>query len=341
MDAQTTYSASPGFTGLLAELGVSLAVSSYQSGKLFLLGQVGGRMTLHERHFQRAMGLCASGDSLLMASLYQIHHFRNMLRPGQRINTHYDRCYVPRTSHTTGVLDIHDIGQLADGRIVFVNTMFNCLATLSERHSFKPLWKPSFISDISAGDRCHLNGMAVEEGKVRYVTAVSTTDTPDSWREQRVGGGVVIDVQNDAIICRGLSMPHSPRLHHGKLWLLNAGTGELGFVEQGAFMPVAFAPGFGRGLAFAGNYAFIGLSKPRYQRFEGLPIGDRLLTEKQEARCGVHVIDTQTGRLVEWFHAEGAVIEIFDVATLTGTASPMSLGFQTDEILSLVSHEPL
>ena len=149
----------------------------------------------------------------------------------------------------TGELDAHDIGQLADGRIVFVNTLYNCLATPSERHSFTPIWKPSFISKIVKEDRCHLNGLAMEDGVPRYVTAVSKSDTIDGWRDRRVDGGIVIDVQSGKIVLGGLSMPHSPRLHRGKLWVLNSGTGEIGWIEpvrqatDAKFNVLAFCPG--------------------------------------------------------------------------------------------------
>ncbi len=78
-----------------------------------------------------------------------------------------DRHYVPRVAHTTGDLDVHDIGVMADGRIVFVNTLFSCLATLSPTHGFRVFWKPPFISKLAAEDRCHLNGLAMKDGAPR------------------------------------------------------------------------------------------------------------------------------------------------------------------------------
>ena len=141
-------------------------------------------------------------DTILLATLFQIIKFRNVLEPGQQINNVFDACYVPREIFVTGELDAHDIGQLADGRIVFVNTLYNCLATPSERHSFTPMWKPPFISKIVKEDRCHLNGLAMEDGVPRYVTAVSKSDTIDGWRDRRFDGGIVIDVQTGEIVDR-------------------------------------------------------------------------------------------------------------------------------------------
>jgi len=177
-----------------------------------------------ERTFNRCMGLWGDGQTLWMSSLYQLWHFENVLTPGEQYNGH-DRLYVPRVGYTTGDLDIHDLAVDGGGRVVFLNTRFSCLATLSEKCSFTPLWRPPFISKLAAEDRCHLNGLALDEGQPRYVTAVSTSDVTDGWRDRRRDGGVVVDVRSNQVIASGLSMPHSPRVHQGRLWLLNSGTG--------------------------------------------------------------------------------------------------------------------
>jgi len=339
-----TYSVSAGFIPLLARLNISVAATSYQSGKFYLLGRnPKGGLMLHERLFPKAMGLHVEGNTLLLATLFQIQRFENVLEKGQFINHTYDACYVPRITHTTGVLDAHDVGLLANGEIIFVNTRYNCLATTSPRHSFTPVWKPPFISQIINEDRCHLNGLAMERGWPRYVTAVSRSDTIDGWRDRRTNGGIVLDVETGEIVCNDLSMPHSPRLFKEKLWVLNSGTGELGWVDRkkAKFQPLAFCPGFLRGLAFAGRYAFVGLSKPRYERFEGLPLDDRLKAADSEPWCGVQVIDLETGICVEWFRIDGAISEIYDVAVIAKVACPMSLGFASDDIKGLVTHGDL
>lgn len=335
-----TYSMSPGLSGFLGSWPIALAVSSYQSGKFYLLGQnVDGGLMVHERIFRKAMGICVPDkDTILLATLFQILTFRNMLKPNEQINGVFDACYVPRTIHVTGELDAHDIGLLEDGRIVFVNTAYNCLATPSDRHSFTPLWKPDFISRIVKEDRCHLNGLAMEKGVPRYVTAVSRSGTIDGWRDRRVDGGVVIDVQSGRIVLDGLSMPHSPRVYRGRLWLLNSGTGELGWLEPGTgkaeFRVLAFCPGFVRGLAFHDKYAIVGLSKPRYQRFEGLPLDRRLTETDSEPWCGLQVIDLDTGTCVQWFRLDGPVVELYDVGVIPGVVRPMAFGFASNEIIS-------
>ncbi|MFO1123154.1 MAG: TIGR03032 family protein [Hyphomicrobiales bacterium] len=343
---KATYSCSPGLAAFLATHGMSVALSSYQSGKFYLLGRnAKGGLNVHERYFQKAMGLATAPGQIVLASLFQIIRFENALKPGELVNQIYDACFVPRLCHVTGVLDAHDVGITEDGGVIFVNTRFNCLAGPSTVHSFTPVWKPPFISRIIDEDRCHLNGLAMDRGRPRYVTAVSRSDTIDGWRDRRADGGVIVDVERNAVVCEGLSMPHSPRLYNGRLWVLNSGSGELGQVEMsgsgGSFKPLAFCPGFVRGLAFHGRYAFVGLSKPRYQRFEGLALDRRLQEKNSEAWCGLQVIDLTTGACVQWFRIDGAVGELYDVAIVPGCIQPMALGFASTDILSFITHEPL
>ena len=340
---------SPGLSGFLGANNIGLAISSYQSGKFYLLGQnKDGGLLVDERFFRKAMGICVPDqETLLLATLFQIIKFKNVLEPGQEVNNVFDKCFVPRELYVTGELDAHDVGQLKDGRIVFVNTVYNCLATPSPRHSFTPIWKPPFVSKIIKEDRCHLNGLAMEDGVPRYVTAVSKSDTIDGWRDRRFDGGIIIDVATGEIVIGGLSMPHSPRMYGGKLWVLNSGTGELGWVEPAAnaadakFHVVAFCPGFVRGLGFHGKYALVGLSKPRYERFEGLALDKKLAEADSEPWCGVQVIDLDTGACVHWFRIDGAIGELYDVAVVPGVTRGMSLSFASNEVLGLITHDPL
>ena len=222
------------FSNFLAEQAISLAVTTYQAGKLFLLGvQPDGRLSVFERTLERCMGLCATADSLHVATLYQIWRFQNVLPRGAAHGGH-DAVFSPRMSWVTGDLDVHDIAIGADGRPVFANTLFSCIATVSDTDSFVPLWQPKFISKLAAEDRCHLNGLTLRDGKPAYVTVVGQSDVADGWREHRHDGGCVIDVESNEVVVSGLSMPHSPRLHNGKLWILNAGTGEFGWVDTAA-----------------------------------------------------------------------------------------------------------
>ncbi len=332
-------SASRLFPGWLAEEGLSVAFTTYQAGRLFLIGsKEDGRLSMFERHFPRCMGLWASSESLWLSSLYQLWRFENALEPGQ---THkgFDRLYVPRVGYTTGDVDVHDIAVDADGRVIFVNTLFSCIATVSEIHSFEPLWHPPFISKLAPEDRCHLNGLAMVEGRPKVVSAVCQSDVADGWRDRRTDGGCLIDVENGAIITRGLSMPHSPRIYQGKLWVLESGTGYLGHIDlaTGQFERVTFCPGFLRGLAFFEDFAIVGLSKPRDGRLSGLPLDENLKAHDAEPRCGFLVIDLSSGAIVHWFRIEGLIEELYDVAVLPGVVRPTALGFKTDEIRRFVT----
>lgn len=326
----------------LAEKNLSLAITTYQIGKLFFLGlRANHELSVFERTFNRCMGLCSTTNSLYMSTLHQIWRFENIFDTGQQQNG-FDRLYLPQVGYTTGDLDVHDMGVDAEGRLIFVNTLFSCLATLSETHSFKLLWKPIFISKLAAEDRCHLNGLAIKEGRPAFVTAVSQSDVADGWREFRAKGGLVIDVDSQEIVVQGLSMPHSPRWHNGKLWLLNSGTGDFGYVdlEAGRFEPVSFCPGYMRGLSFHGDFALVGLSMPRYNKtFSGLALDDNLRSHRAEPRCGVQVIDLKSGDLVHWLRMEGVVNELYDIVALPGVRCPMALGFKTDEIRRVLSVE--
>lgn len=346
----TTFSQSGGLMALLAKLDLAVAFTSYQAGLLYLLGHRGGAGHLHQCAIARPMGLARAGDNgLLLSAGHQLIRFANTLAPHERVNDFFDACYVPRTIHMTGELDAHDIGLGADGEPVFVITRMNCLARPDPRHSFAQAWRPGFISALVDEDRCHLNGLAMRDGKPAFVTAASRSDTIDGWRDRRANGGVVIDVAQDRIICEGLSMPHSPRWHDGELWVLNSGTGELGVVEGagkggkgkgvGKFVPRVFCPGFVRGLAFHGGYAFVGLSKPRYQRFEGLALDERLRAADSEPWCGIQIIDLARGVCAEWFRIDGAVAELYDLEVLPGVACPMALAPSSPELVSFVTWE--
>lgn len=319
-----------------AEQRISLAFSTYQSSKLFLIGlKADGQLSVFERTFAHCMGLTAFGDSLLLSSQYQIWRLNNLLPPGAVTPDGFDRCYVPNVAWVTGDVDTHDLGLLADGRPVFVNTLFSCLATVDEASSFRPLWHPPFISKLAPEDRCHLNGMAMDADKPRFVTAVSRTDIHEGWRDHRTDGGVVIDVASSEILCAGLSMPHSPRWYRERLWLLNSGHGEFGYVDtkEGRFVPVAFCPGYARGLAFHGDFALIGLSRPRESRtFQGLPMDARMQAEGIQPRCAIQVVDLRSGAVVHTLSIEGVVAELYDVAVLPGVRQPSAIGLKTDEI---------
>jgi len=329
------------FPAWLAQQGTSVAFSTYQTGKLFLVGlKPSGELSVFERTFNRCMGLWSDGQTLWMSSAFQLWRFENALAPGQW-EAGFDRLFVPRIGYTTGDIDVHDVAVDGEGRVMFVSTLFSCLATTSTTASFRSMWRPPFVSRLAAEDRCHLNGLALEEGRARYVTACSASDVGDGWRDRRRDGGLLLDVTSGQTVLAGLSMPHSPRFHAGRLWLLDSGNGFFGYVDRsrGVFETVTFCPGYARGLAFVGDHAVLGLSKPRQATFAGLALSENLAARGADARCGLIVVDLRTGDTVHWLRLEGAVEELYDVVALPGVVRPTALGFKTDEIRYTVTAE--
>jgi uncharacterized protein (TIGR03032 family) len=312
---------SEGFAELLRGLGISLLVTTYQAGKLVIVREQDGRVNTHFRNLQRPMGLAlsASAERLAIGTAFQVWEFHNVPDVAARLEpkgTH-DACFMPRSSHVTGDVEIHEMAYGRGNELWFVNTRFSCLATIDPSASFAPRWRPPFVSKLEPSDRCHLNGLAMQNGAPRYVTAMGTTDELGGWRANKSSGGVLIDVPSGEVIVRGLSMPHSPRLHGGRLWACESGAGTLGVVDPaaGTIEPVVAAAGFTRGLAFAGRFAFVGLSQVRESAiFSGIPITERL--KEEERTCGVAVVDLVAGKIIGLLRFEDAVQEVFAVAVL-------------------------
>lgn len=330
--------ASPGLWQWLADHNVSLAMTTYQTNRLFFIGrkEEPGRLALHERLFDKPMGLCRQGDSLTMACRYQIWRLSNALPPDHAFEGG-DRLYAPRQSWITGDVNAHEVAIDREGRLLFVNTDFSCLAALTPDHSFAPVWKPPFIGKLVAEDRCHLNGMALRDGEVAYLTACSSSDDAAGWRNHRQNGGVVMHVPSSEIVATGLSMPHSPRWYRDRLWLLNSGSGEFGWIDDGLFRPACYCPGFVRGLDFLDDFAVLGLSQLRSASFTGLSLEQRLAADKMTAQCGLAVIDLRTGTIVHWLRFGNVIEELFDVVILPGCRQPRALGLQDDAVERLVT----
>ncbi len=311
----------PNFPALLRQLSASLLVTTYQAGKLVMVRDEGDHLNTHFRTFKAPMGLALAdgGAKLAIGTTTQVWEFRDVPDVGRRLEpagTH-DTCYLPRSSHVTGNVLIHEMAYGAGGELWFVNTRFSCLATLDSESSFAPRWRPPFVTELEPSDRCHLNGLGMVEGKPKYVTALGETNTMAGWRANKARGGLLMDVDSGAILCRGLSMPHSPRWYGGRLWVCESGSGTLGHVDlkSGRYEAVAAVPGFTRGLDFAGHLAFVGLSQVRESAvFSGIPITERLVPE--ERTCGVCVVDLRRGEPIALLKFTSGVQEVFAVALL-------------------------
>jgi uncharacterized protein (TIGR03032 family) len=316
------------FPALLEQLGVSILVTTYQAGKLVLLRADGPTINTHFRDLPRPMGLAADRTRLAVGTGQEIRQYRNMTPVCRRLEPpgRHDACYLARSAHVTGDIDIHEMAWAGD-ELWFVNTRFSCLCTLNGIHSFVPRWRPPFVTALAPQDSCHLNGlgMAPDAGGQlvpRYVTALAATNTPQGWREHKKDGGVLLEVPSGKVIVGGLSMPHSPRWVRDRLWMLESGKGGLGFVDlaAGRYQSVAELPGFTRGLDIVGNLAFVGLSQVRESAvFSGIPIAEKALAERN---CGVWVVDIRSGQTVAFLRFEDAVQEVFAVQVLPGLRYP-------------------
>jgi uncharacterized protein (TIGR03032 family) len=321
----------PEIPGLLAQLGCSLAISTYQAGKVILLSAPSGeRLIQLPRTFRKPMGMAVSEQRMAVATLEEVVVLANSpyLAPSypRKPNT-YDALYAPRAVYYTGVLDLHDMQWGAEG-LWAVNTRFSCLSLIDDVFSFTPRWQPPFITELMPDDYCHLNGLAMVDGRPRYVTALGTTTTEKAWRHNKLEGGVLMEVPSGEILLAGLPMPHSPRLYDGKLYLLLSATGELvcADLERGSYETVVKLPGFARGMSRYGDYLFIGISRMREQKvFADLPVGHL------KPFAGVVVVHLPSGQIVGNIEYLTSCQEIYDVQVLEGTRRPGILGFDNNQ----------
>lgn len=321
-----TYSVD--FPDILLDLGASLALSTYQSGKVILLSPAGGRIVQLPRSFPSAMGLAVAGRRLAVATRDQVVVLADApelaatlpRKPGV-----YDSLYLPRAVYSTGPMAIHDLAWGQDGRLYAINTVCSCLAAIEDHYNFTPVWKPPFISRLAPFDHCHLNGLAMLGGKPRYATALGTADSPQGWRQDKLRGGVVLDIESGETVLGGLAMPHSPRVVGGRLFVLNSAACELLLVdpERGSSEVVARLPGFARGLAAAGDYLFIGLS---HLRHDHRVFGDLPIASADGLFCGLLCFHLPSGRIAGELRYLRTCKEIYDVQVLAGRLRPGILG---------------
>lgn len=350
---------SPGFAAWLANSGGTLGFTTYQTSRLFLLSAPEGQLRALERIVGSAMGLILREGAIWVANkeqLWRFSHvgpFKGQLKKGDPRQeapwVEYKALYMPRLGHFLGPVDTHDLLEWAVYRgkqyeLLFVNTNFDCIATIDRHYGFVPVWKPSWVDVMGGGDKSHLNGMCARDGKLAYATACARSDSPMGWRWQQKDGGVVIDIQADAVVGEGFSMPHSPRWHDGRLWLLDSGHGDFGYLDpaSGRFEKVALCPGFARGLCFVGNHAVIGLSKLRPSSFStNMPLKQRLEALNVPETCGLLVVNLATGRTDHWLTIENTVTELYDVAFMPGRDDIYTPGFSEPELHRALHHRPL
>jgi uncharacterized protein (TIGR03032 family) len=326
------YSQTDSVPEVLRELGASLVITTYQANKLLVARAAGAGLSMLVRTFDRPMGLAANGGRLALGCRNQVWEFRDAPDIAAQVEPvgRHDACFIPRAAHVTGDIGVHELAWVG-AQLWVVNTRFSCLCTLDPDYSFVPRWRPPFVTALVAEDRCHLNGLAVVDGRPTYVTALGERDAANGWRANKPHGGCLMEVSGGEVVSRGLSMPHSPRWHDGRLWLLESGTGRLLMIDPVTRQrePVAAVPGFARGLALCGRYAFVGLSKIRAtSAMDGVPLAAR----RDELKCGVAVVDLPAGRVCAMLEFHSAIEEIFDVQLLGGLQFREVLGFQKDTL---------
>jgi uncharacterized protein (TIGR03032 family) len=324
-----TYS--PNVPELLTQLNCSIAITTYQAGKLIFLSPQGvNAMRQLPRDFEKAMGLVISDNRMAIATKDEVVILANapLLAKEYPVKPEfYDAFFVPRASYYTGAIDIHDLEWSKDGELWAVNTLFSCLVTINDVYSFQPQWKPPFIQSLESADFCHLNGMAMVNGKPRYVTMFGQTTTPKGWREAVETNGLIMDIDTNELVAHSLPMPHSPRWFDGQLYCLLSATGELIRVDTstGKYDIVTRMKGFVRGMAKHGDYLFIGLSRLRQNAsvFRDLPVA------KDAVHCGIDIVHLPTGAIVGNIRYQQSVEEIYDVQVLAGSLQPGILNHTT------------
>lgn len=328
-------SISDGFAQWMSRAGGSLIVTTYQAGKVAIIGWDGKQVTLLMRQFDKPMGLAVNGPKIALATRNDILLLANapLLAPDFLETQHgkYDSLFLPRVSYHTGDANVHDLAFGNDGLWV-VNTRFCCLSRLSDEFNFVPVWKPPFLSEIVPEDRCHLNGLAMMDGQPKYVTCLGETDVVGGWRPGKATGGCVIDVPSNQIIARGFAMPHSPRWYRGQLFALNSGAGELIAIDpkSGRHLVICALPAYLRGLGFVGNFAIIGMCQIREKHiFGGLPVQQK----HSKLLCGIAIVDVVAGQVIGMFEFTSGCQELFETQFLPGVARPMILNRESEAFL--------
>ena len=327
-DFSSSYSAN--LPALLKALNVSVLMTSYQASRLVMVRSDGQVINTHLRAFPRPMGLAVRSDRLVLGIWAQVLDFR---RNDSGIDASpaddpIDALFVPRASHVSGMINVHDVAW-GEGGLWAVNSTFSCLCNFHPDHSFVPRWQPYFVSELVAEDRCHLNGMAMRDGLPAYVTTFGKFDRPRAWRDWTEFDGTLMEVAGNRVLLAGLVMPHSPRWHRGEVYFCESGRGLVRALDpaNGSVRTVVALPGFTRGLAFLGSLMFVGLSQARVsQAALRPPIAD------EPTECGLCVVDLISGAVVARMAFTGDVTQIYDVALLEGSTWPEMLEWGDERV---------
>ncbi len=315
----------PNIPELLMKLNCSIAISTYQAGKVIFLSPKNEEHLIQlPRTFNKPMGLAfqPDADKLALACRDEVIIFANspeLARSYPKKQGTYDTLYMPRATYHVGALDIHDLSWGEEG-LYAVNTLFSCLILINDSYNFVPYWTPPFIKDLKSEDKCHLNGMVMLNNKPKYATAFNQGNSFQSWREGVTTDGVLMDVETNDIIAGNLAMPHSPRFIEGGLYVLLSATGEIIKVDPktGSYVTVTRLDGFVRGMAYYKDFLFVGLSRLRQNSstFAKLKIAEK------SNYAGIAIVHLPTGSFVGEIKYHSSVDEIYDVQIMPDKIRP-------------------
>jgi uncharacterized protein (TIGR03032 family) len=326
---------SPNVPELLQKLNCSIAISTYQAGKLvFISAKDENSLTQLPRNFQKAMGIAEDhkNDKLALACKDEIIVFKNSTELAHyypKSPNKYDALYMPRATYHTGALDIHDLSFGKNEELYAVNTLFSSIVKIDSNYNFTPFWSPPQIDKITGEDRCHLNGMAMQKGIPKYATAFNNGNTAQSWRDKITESGVIYDIEKNKIIARNLAMPHTPRIFNNELYVLLSATGELVKInkDNGSYEVIVKIGGFVRGMSLHKDYLFIGQSKLREKSstFGKLPFA------KDANQAGIVIIHLPTKSIAGKITYLNSLDEIYDIHIFADKIRPNILNTLTDD----------
>jgi len=338
---EVDYEYSRNLPALIERLQLSIVASTYQAGRLVTIGSKGGELQVGFSQVPQAMGLTRTPSGLAVCSEDQVWKLEANQEIASKINpdARHDIAFLARSCHLSGPVMAHDLAW-CNGELLMVNTLFNCVASVGGGWSFTPRWRPPFISDLTPGDRCHINGLALNSNgdAPAYATALGTGDSVNSWRDNKTTGGCLIDIHANRVVMEGMAMPHSPRLHQQQLLWLHSGEGTLMVTDpakltghgplpwQEASETVVELPGFTRGIDCWEDLAVVGVSQIRETAvFGGLPLEKR----NSERKSGIALVHLRDREVVAWLWFNSGVQEIFGVSFLPGWSNPVVVGPNT------------
>lgn len=324
---------SPQIPELLANLNCSIAITTYQAGKFACISPEMNNegLVILPRTFKKPMGVALDDNSkMAIATKDEVIILENSRELAQsypnKPNT-YDNLWIPRITYHTGKVDIHDIA-FSKNEIIAVNTSFSCLCKINGNFNFTPFWTPYFIDKLASEDRCHLNGLVMLDDKPKYVTALGATNSSQGWRDNIVVGGIILDVDSNEIMLKGLAMPHSPMMYKDELYLLLSATAEFIKVNTDSWEIEVLKKfdGFCRGLDLYKDYAFIGFSKLR----KNSSTFSKLDFSKKANYSGIKIIHIPTNSEVGEITFRTSIDEIYEVKILPDSLRPNILNTEKE-----------